>query len=169
MAGSVNKRRSHTRAALRSAASWPGEPAGGAAGSGVPAPAVVPGPGGGGRGGGAVLSSRRHPAGVLGGRALPRQVGLGEMTEGGECGTDVGRCEKGELLCINGVVECRGEVGPGLAPGSGRAGPDRARSRPVNRRSGAIAQVVARIAPLDATAAAAAATIAAAQFISSLL
>ncbi len=35
-----------------------------------------------------------------------------EDTGGGDCGTDEGICEKGELVCIDGVEECRGERGP---------------------------------------------------------
>jgi MYXO-CTERM domain-containing protein len=35
-----------------------------------------------------------------------------EMTEGGACGSDVGRCEEGELRCIGGMQQCRGEVPP---------------------------------------------------------
>lgn len=35
-----------------------------------------------------------------------------EMTSGDVCGTDVGRCEEGELRCVGGEEECFGEVGP---------------------------------------------------------
>ena len=35
-----------------------------------------------------------------------------EMTEGGPCGTDEGRCEAGTERCVNGMLACRGEVSP---------------------------------------------------------